>query len=331
MRSSVSDEAVVALERYLAAEARRDLAGMLDLLSPAICGFGTGPDEIVLDHEAVRTALTRQFGELTGPMETSLEILRTVDLGADGCVVMAIITIRIFLPAGEETMAVRMTFALHRGAGGWQVAHLHASMPWSMQRAGESFPGHELAERNRRLALQVEERTRELGEALAMLQRVATTDKLTGLHNRTRIDELLADEHRYQQRHPRPASIALLDIDHFKAINDTHGHLAGDRVLHDAAREIAAGIRDIDRLGRWGGEEFLVLMPEASAEQAAGVTDRIRRRVASASRETGTPITFSGGVAQYRDGESVDAWLGRADRGLYRAKAEGRDRTVVEG
>jgi diguanylate cyclase (GGDEF)-like protein len=328
--ASTAEQAVAALERYLAAEARRDLDAMIAMLSPGVCGFGTGPDEVVRDAGELRDKLTRQLAELTAPMETQTEILRTVELGDDACAIMAVITIRIALPAGEETMVVRLSFVMHRQPDGWRVAHLHASMPWTMQREGESFPNYELEERNRRLEALVGERTRALGDALEELQRLATTDKLTGVHNRARLDEFLADERRYQDRHPRLASIALLDIDHFKAINDTDGHLVGDRALALVARAIAGSVREIDRVGRWGGDEFLVLMPEASAEQAVVVAERIRSRVRDAGGEIGQ-ITLSAGIAQYRAGETVDGWLARADQMLYRAKAAGRDRTVVEG
>lgn len=324
MGSTVTEQAVAALERFLEAEARRDLAAVVEMFAPAMCAFGTGPDEMVLRLDEMKVMLARQFAELTAPMESKLEVLRTVELGEHACAIMGIVTLRIFLPAGEETMVVRMTFVMHREAAAWRVAHLHASMPWTMQREGESFPNYELEERNRKLELVVAERTRELADALEQVQQLAITDKLTGVHNRARLDEFLADEHRYQQRHPRPASIALLDIDRFKAVNDTHGHLVGDRVLRDVAQALAASVREIDRVGRWGGEEFLVLMPDASAEQALKVAERIRAHVASAS------VTVSVGVAQYRTGEAVHAWLSRADRMLYQAKASGRDRTCVE-
>jgi diguanylate cyclase (GGDEF)-like protein len=330
MGSTVAEQAVAALERYLEAEARRDLPAMVAMLAPDVCAFGTGPDEVVRDAAELGDKLARQFAELTAPMDSQLEILRTVELGADACAIMAIITIRIALPAGAETMVVRLSFVMHRQPDGWRVVHLHASMPWTMQREGESFPNYELEERNRRLEALVVERTRALGDALEEVQRLATIDKLTGVNTRARLDELLADELRYQLRHPRPASIALLDVDHFKAINDTHGHLVGDHALAEVARVIAGSVRDIDRVGRWGGEEFLVLMPEASAEQARVVAERIRGRV-RATVESFGPITLSAGVAQYRAGETVDGWLGRADQLLYQAKAAGRDRTVAEG
>jgi diguanylate cyclase (GGDEF)-like protein len=330
MGSTVTEQAVAALERYLAAEAQRDLRGMVALHAQDVCAFGTGVDEVVVNGGEFERMLARQLAELTAPMESKLDVLRTIELGADACVIMSIVTIRIFLPAGEETMAVRITFVMHRVPDGWRVAHLHASMPWTMQRAGESFPNYELEERNRRLEQLVGERTRELADALEQVQLLATTDKLTGVHNRARLDEFLADEHRYQQRHARPASIALLDIDHFKTVNDTHGHLIGDIVLRDVARALAASVREIDRVGRWGGEEFLVLMPDASAEQALRVAERIRTHITDSARHPSGSITVSIGVAQYRPGEAVHGWLARADRVLYEAKAAGRDRTVVD-
>jgi uncharacterized protein (TIGR02246 family) len=146
---SVSEQAVAALERYLEAEAQRDLRGMVALHAPDVCAFGTGVDEVVRGADELERMLARQLAELTAPMESKLDVLRTVELGPDACVIMSIVTIRIFLPAGEETMAVRISFVMQRQAGEWRVAHLHASMPWAMQREGESFPNYELEERNR--------------------------------------------------------------------------------------------------------------------------------------------------------------------------------------
>jgi diguanylate cyclase (GGDEF)-like protein len=330
MTSSISEEAIQALRRYLEAESTRDLEATMALVGPLHCGFGTGPDEIVRDADHLRELLTRQFAQATESLRYDLDILRTLELGPDVCVVQAILTMHARVAVGHETLSIRMTFVMHRTPGGWRLPHLHASMPWSLQQEGESFPLQAIDARNRRLEHLVAERTQELERTLELVQRLATIDKLTGVHNRAKIDEILADEHRVLQRHPRASALALLDLDHFKSINDRLGHLVGDRVLHDVAEELGHSVREVDRVGRWGGEEFLVLLPEATAAGARLVAERIQHRLAARDFGTGRPVTVSVGIAQYRAGESVDDWLARADTMLYLAKERGRNRIEVD-
>jgi diguanylate cyclase (GGDEF)-like protein len=245
--------------------------------------------------------------------------------------VVAVLDYRVVIADSVEHLTPRMSFVLHRKREAWQLVHLHASVPWSQQEKGESYPLRAIEERNRKLELIVAERTRELQQAMEQLQKLATTDKLTGISNRAKLDELIADEHRYLQRHLRPSSIAICDIDHFKAINDAHGHLTGDRVLVEFAGLLGDNLRAIDRLGRWGGEEFLVLLPEASGHGAQIVAERVQARLAEHDFGLGRAITMSVGIAEHRGGETVDTWISRADEMLYRAKNLGRNRILVDG
>jgi diguanylate cyclase (GGDEF)-like protein len=173
----------------------------------------------------------------------------------------------------------------------------------------------ELKELNRTLESQVAERTSEL-------QRVAST----GLHNRRKLDEVLNYEIERVHRYGGELSIALLDIDHFKHINDTYGHPAGDRVLATIASILRTGARNIDSVGRWGGEEFLVICPQTDLDGAAALADQLRLRVAGAEFPEVGHKTCSLGVATLARDESVATLLARADAALYRAKQAGRNR-----
>lgn len=181
----------------------------------------------------------------------------------------------------------------------------------------------------REFRLKLEARNRALTVSLAEIHRLATTDELTGCLNRRSLMEALSNETARIARYGRPACIAALDLDHFKLINDRHGHAAGDRVLREFAALVKARLRTSDFFGRLGGEEFLVLLTET--ESAAGVLamDRLRRAVADHPWHQAYPglrVTVSIGVARWRRGESADDWLGRADLALYAAKGGGRDR-----
>jgi len=155
-------------------------------------------------------------------------------------------------------------------------------------------------------------------ELLGKVQDMATHDSLTGLPNRRALEELLPREMARARRSQFSLCVAIVDIDHFKVYNDTHGHLAGDEVLRACARAWDESLRGEDAIVRFGGEEFLVLLPDTAPEEAAEVLERLRAR---------TPMeqTCSAGLACWDFVESVDDLLGRADQALYLAKAGGRD------
>ncbi len=173
---------------------------------------------------------------------------------------------------------------------------------------------------------------KELGDALALNRELATRDALTGLLNRRAMVELLAREHPRIERGQGPLAVALLDIDLFKRINDELGHGAGDEVLRRFASVIQDQLRAADALARWGGEEFLLLMPGTHAEDARIVLDRLRGAIAEGGFDAIAPqlkVSFSAGVAEVLEGEAQDAAIDRADRALYRAKQAGRNRVEV--
>jgi diguanylate cyclase (GGDEF)-like protein len=163
-------------------------------------------------------------------------------------------------------------------------------------------------------------------------ERLATTDGLTGLTNhrtfQARLDEHLAQAQRYGKK----ASLLLCDIDHFKAVNDTYGHPAGDHVLRGVARTLAREARATDVVARYGGEEFAVVMPETDAQGALVIAERIRERIAALVFETEQGplrVTLSLGIATFpEDGEKKSELVERADGCLYHAKRHGRNRSV---
>lgn len=173
----------------------------------------------------------------------------------------------------------------------------------------------------------------ELTDALALNRELATRDALTGLLNRRAMVELLAREHPRIVRGQGPLAVALLDIDWFKRINDSLGHGAGDEVLRRFAAILMEQLRAADALARWGGEEFLLLMPGTRLDDARVVLERLRSQVnaadAFAGVAAGLEVSFSAGFVEVAEGESQDAAIDRADRALYQAKQNGRNRVEV--
>jgi len=171
---------------------------------------------------------------------------------------------------------------------------------------------------------------------------LARTDQLTALPNRRAIHERLQELLALSDRHSRPLTLAVVDVDHFKRINDTAGHLAGDEVLRAVAAAMSELLRDSDVIGRWGGDELIVVLPETTAHAATASLQRVLDQVRAEVRppmsgatgvdpSAGRPVTLSAGVAQHRVGDDQDRLLRRADHALYRAKEGGRDRVVVDG
>lgn len=161
------------------------------------------------------------------------------------------------------------------------------------------------------------------------LGRLAATDFLTGIHNRLGLQRLLAQQIEEAQRYGQPLSLLLLDLDLFKEVNDRHGHHTGDRVLQEFARLIGAGIRGADIFGRWGGEEFILVLPQQDAASAMALAEKLRLRVATAPFAHGQNLTASFGVATLADQDNVDRLIDRADRALYISKQAGRNRVTL--
>ncbi len=178
----------------------------------------------------------------------------------------------------------------------------------------------------------VAERTAELQEANARLQLLAVTDGLTGLFNHRRFQEALNAELIRAERHKRPLSVLMIDVDFFKKINDAMGHPAGDELLRRLAEILGRDLRQSDLIARYGGEEFTVLLPETTKSEAVMVGERMRAAV-EAGANLGTAlkqkVTVSLGVATYpEDGTTAEGVLEAADQAMYVAKRQGRNRVV---
>jgi diguanylate cyclase (GGDEF)-like protein len=157
---------------------------------------------------------------------------------------------------------------------------------------------------------------------IAEVGKLAASDALTGLPNRRVLDDQLPREMARTLRAGSQLCLAIIDIDHFKSYNDTYGHLAGDAVLRDCAAAWDGALRGADTILRFGGEEFLVVLPDCAPEDATAIVERLRAA-------TPDDQTCSAGLAVWRPGESVDELVARADAALYEAKESGRDRLVA--
>lgn len=180
-----------------------------------------------------------------------------------------------------------------------------------------------------RVKLQVQRS--ELLEAFDRIREMAQHDELTALFNRHYMNDLLATTARQVERSNQTFSVCIIDIDHFKKVNDTYGHRIGDEVLRSFAAQASADLRPTDTLARWGGEEFLLLMSDTRAEQALARTLRLHAIINELviADAPDLRITFSTGIAQFRAKETIDSLIERADQALYKAKKGGRNQSIL--
>jgi len=176
----------------------------------------------------------------------------------------------------------------------------------------------------------VEERTVELKEANETISRLAATDELTELYNRRYFNERLKTTLGAARRHEYPLSMIMIDLDHFKVVNDTFGHSEGDLILKAFADLLREMIRAEDVAARWGGEEFIIILPHTGSEAASALAERIRIAFEQLSTSAAQIVlSASFGVAQLQETDDVDSLIRRTDAALYRAKHEGRNRVVA--
>lgn len=167
-------------------------------------------------------------------------------------------------------------------------------------------------------------------QKISKITEIATYDSLTGAYNRSTLNELLEYELERIKRKNKSLSIIFLDIDNFKSINDKYGHEKGDYVLKKVVELMGQKLRKSDRLGRWGGEEFLIMLPETNRDEAVFVAEKLREVISMGDYKISSTVTCSFGVATYADDENLHSMIARADSYLYKAKKEGKNRVVSE-
>lgn len=252
---------------------------------------------------------------------------------------VAVTSFGTFSLSRERQWAMSLYALLTMGAGMlWMSVHAPVNFPPEVEAVHflilltlqfmAALLGAQFGEMRRRLR----SRKRELEAALDRIQELANRDSLTGLYNRRYAQELIDHHVHLKDRNGRPLALALIDLDHFKQVNDEHGHAMGDRVLQVFAQQARQATREADVVARWGGEEFLIVMPETSAEGAALLVERLREALTTVCVSDEVPalrIAFSAGVTAHGMGESTDQAVHRADQALYEAKSAGRHRSVV--
>lgn len=309
---------------------KRDLPSTLRMFSQKISGFGTARDEKASSVDDFKLLCARDIQQSPGSLRyiiTGLTITHPMPgVGLISCELNTrteILNQEIIL----NNLRLSTVWTMHDT---WLMEHIHLSLPSVEHEGDESYPLKELEERNRILQRLVNEKTEELNNALKQVRHLATTDKLTQLHNRMKIDELLNQEIKRSTRYKNIFSITLIDIDNFKKLNDKHGHLWGDRVLKTFAQIIKRRTRQTDYLGRWGGEEFIIISPETDSKGAAIAAENLRTSFENNLFDTEARITASFGITQYVSEDTSDTIVARADMALCASKEKGRNTLTIE-
>ena len=210
---------------------------------------------------------------------------------------------------------------------------IHGHMVEFREREAERLSAYQArAEGMRARIAELERETRTLQDSLRREKRLSTTDALTGIPNRLAWDERIAHEFARWKRFRRPMCLVAWDIDHFKSINDSYGHAAGDKVLYVVAQHLARHIREVDFVSRYGGEEFAMLLLGTRPEDALRVCNGLRERIARLNfhyRHKPIPVTVSCGIASFDGEDTPESVFERADLAMYRAKREGRNACVL--
>ena len=308
----------------------RDAESSKALAAPEITGFGSGVDEKVYEIGEASALYARDVEQVPSPIHFDLQRSKASLLSEGVGLVMGEMDLHLRLGGQAVSMhQVRFSLVFRRDGNHWRLCHKHLSQPSTAHGSGEGYPLREFEDQSAVLARMVAQRTEELEAAHEKLHRLATTDLLTGLHNRYYADEVLRKELARRARADSDLALILLDVDHFKPINDRWGHHAGDEVLRALAAVLRERVRETDTLGRWGGEEFILICPATNLSQATSLAEGLCQRVAAESFPVDRDVTVSLGVTAHYAGEPGRILLERADRALYQAKAAGRNRAVA--
>jgi diguanylate cyclase (GGDEF)-like protein len=318
----------------------------LGLMAPSMATAltATGVGTFLLFYGLVRSGWSQRFADpvLTYPhalLSVAICMVAYTQLGDHRANVMILIAQTIvasmfrlkprqMLALGLYTVAMLLAGVLWWN---WQATHqLSNPISWSHLVVGGStllllsLVAKWVSEIRERIGRQA----RELSEALMTVQHMATQDMLTGLLNRRVMTDLAETELKRVHRSGAPMCVALLDLDHFKHVNDHFGHHTGDLVLQGFASHLQPQIRQVDKLSRWGGEEFLLMLPQINATEGLLALERLRQSMdqLTISGQPNVRITFSAGLAQALPGETLEHLVERADRALYDAKRQGRNR-----
>ncbi len=309
---------------------RHDLEGSLSFLHPQFSAIGTGKDERVEGIEEAKRLFMRDFKQAPNPVYVHYHFIKPILLSKDTCMVISSYRLNTTIegiPLDLNSIRSSMVFTKYENT--WKIIHSHISFPFIMQKEGESFPLFALKQKNRLLQVIIKEKIEEIGNLMEELERLASFDRITEIYNRNKFEDILTYELKKAERYGYSLSILMIDIDHFKEINDTLGHLTGDKILRSIAKLILSMVRKTDVFARWGGDEFVILSPSTDLPGAKTLGEKIRKRVEEYDFGIGKTVTISIGITNKKEDDDIISLIQRVDKLLYKAKNSGRNTIKV--
>ncbi len=310
---------------------QRDFERTIAHFGRHISGFGSSRDENTYTYERCYETFKRDIEEVPNRIDYEIKELNISshleDIGFLSCELDIWTTIR------GQTLRfndLRYTLAFIREKGRWLIEQKHLSLPSTENEEDEPYPIKELEERNKVLHRMVDEKTKELNSSLETISELANNDYLTGIANRYRINKILKGLIERVSEEPGAFSVILMDLDDFKSVNDTSGHLTGDEFLVKTARFLEKHCGEDGIVGRWGGDEFIVIYPDKTEKAALVYGEKLRNAYERAFCDEGYSLTMSLGVSEYCPGDNIETIISRCDRGVYAAKAKGKNSLCVE-
>ncbi|MCX7823243.1 MAG: diguanylate cyclase [Syntrophobacterales bacterium] len=316
------------LESYLE---KRDFDATIRFISPNITGFGTGLDEKAYDYQTCLRLYHRDINQVRNPIDYSIENLHIYSPYDNIGIVCCELNIESsVLDHSFKINHLRLSLIFVRDGERWFIEHFHISLPTSIHNPGEAFPIKEIEDQHRVVQKLVSEETEKFKKILREVEKQATIDGLTQLYNRVKIEEIITNEIEKAKDREASFSVILIDVDHFKRVNDEFGHLMGDKFLIEFANILLKNTREIDICGRWGGEEFIVFSPNTNLEQALLIAERLRKVIEDFNFPVVGHKTASFGVACCRKNDSLKSIIERADIALYASKRSGRNKVSFQ-
>ncbi len=307
----------------------RDLNKTATLFAESFFGFGTGLAERTYTKAEAMLLYQQDIESAPNPIAVTFHQKQFLSLDADNALVAAELDMKtVILEQRVKFNNLRLLLVMHRCQQKVEIVGMHLSFPTDVHGDDESFPLKELEERAHLLQEMVEKRTKSLKQAYDELSDLINRDRLTKVASRHYFEEALLNEQRRFKNFQRNYALILLDIDDFKQINDMNGHLIGDDILKTVAATISNIARKTDVVARWGGDEFVILLPETGVDTAYELAEAMRQAVENGDYPITLAITLSIGISGSRADDHTRNVFQLVDDAMYRAKKTGKNQIV---
>lgn len=309
----------------------RNLSKTAALFADSFSGFGTGLEERSYNKAEAMLLFKNDIESVPDPIEVHFHKKHFLLIDPDNALVTAELDMEtVIMEQRVKFNFLRMLLIMHRFEEKVEIVGMHLSFPTDVHGDDESFPLKELEERTHILRRMVEEQTKSLKEAYDELTNLINRDHLTQVSSRYYFEEVLKNEETRYENFNRDYALILLDIDDFKNINDQYGHSSGDDVLKAVAATIRKIARKTDIVARWGGDEFVILMPETDLKTALAIGEAISEAVKNGQYPVESEITVSMGLSTALANGAENSLFKSVDEAMYQAKKAGKKQNVCE-